>query len=215
MLIDPHSPQPSAIQKAAQTIRDGGIVLHPSDTIYGLACDPFQNAAIERLIALKGRAERKGFLLLIPEVTWIEKLTARVPKIFYQLTENLWPGAITFLLEANAGLSPLIRGEESKVGIRNPALPFLIEWMKAIPGPVVSTSANLSGHAPPQTLAELKELFFKKVDLFLEAGEVEKSEPSTVLDLTVDPPRVAREGRDLRHMRKVLSEMGRAGSGTK
>ncbi|MDA2926987.1 L-threonylcarbamoyladenylate synthase [Acidobacteria bacterium AH-259-G07] len=209
--FDPASPTREVIEKAAQVIRQGGIVLHPSDTIYGLGCDPFNERALQRLFAMKGRSEHKGVLLLLADLSWIKSISANIPEVFYELAEAFWPGPVTFLLEGGSELSPLIRGEDDKVGLRWPDRPFLQLWMKAIPGPVISTSANRSGQPPPEMVQDLKRLFYHQVDLFLESGEINQDvQPSTVVDLTTNPPRIVREGQAAEQVRRFLNQAGRS-----
>ena len=195
MRFDLDCPPPEIIEKAAQAIRRGGIVLYPTDTLYGLGCDPFNEEALQRLFTLKGRSQKKGVLLLVPDYSYARVVSDRIPDLFYELTEAFWPGPVTLLLEGNSSCSRLLLGEEGKVGLRYPDLAFLQRWMKAIPGPIVSTSANLSGE-PSASLEDLKQLFDQQVDLILEGTGMEQpGEPSTVVDLTIDPPKIVRAGR--------------------
>lgn len=204
MRIDLDSLPEATIREAAGVIRRGGIVLHPTDTVYGLACDPFHLQAVNRLFGIKGRPREKGFLLLVPELTWVEKLSAEVPQVFYEVAEKFWPGPFTFLLEANATLPAWVQGKEGKVALRHPALPYLESWMKAIPGPLVSTSANRSGEPLCGSVSSLQKRFEQRVDLFLEIGDMACEMPSSVVDLTTTPPRIVRVGRDVEKIKHFL-----------
>ena len=195
MRVNLQSPQRETIERAARVVRGGGIVLYPTDTVYGLGCDPFNEQAVGRLFEIKRRPESKGVPLLIGERRWVQELCRRVPPRFDGLAEEFWPGPVTFLFAAAPRLSPLIQGDQNKVGVRFPSCPFLERWMKAIPGPLVSSSANLSGQPPSSSVSELQALFGDQVDLFLEAGDLKAGSPSTVVDLSLDPPRVVRQGR--------------------
>jgi len=193
--FDLASPPPDIIEKAAQAIRQGKVVLYPTDTLYGLGCDPFNEEALRRLFAIKGRSEKKGVLLLVQDYSYAEVVSDHIPELFYELVKAFWPGPVTLLLEGNSSCSRLLLGEEGKVGLRHPDLAFLQLWMAAIPGPIVSTSANVSGE-PLAALEDLKQLSDHQVDLILEGTEMEQpSQPSTVVDLTMDPPRIVRAGR--------------------
>lgn len=195
------------MEEAARVIRAGGVVLHPTDTVYGLACDPFQPRAVSRLIEIKGRDKEKGFLLLLPDLTWIEKLCSAVPAVFDGAAARFWPGPVTFLLRASPRLPILVRGREGKVGLRRPALPYLESWMRAIPGPIVSTSANPSGQWVVGSAATLSKRFQNGVDLVLEAGEMENPKPSTVVDLTTTPPGIVRRGREAKGVAQFLGAL--------
>lgn len=205
--VDPYSPAATTIERAAGIIRQGGVVLHPTDTIYGLGCDPFCPQALRRLFEIKGRPPQKGLLLLVPASTWVEKICDEIPEVFYPAAREFWPGPVTFLLPANPNLPSLVRGGSGKVGLRQPALPYLDSWMKAIPGPLVSTSANRSGQESPGSIAALRKLFQDEVDLLLEANEVEDPRPSVVVDLTLCPPRIVREGRGVERVKGFLREL--------
>lgn len=207
MRLDPHRPAAQTIQEAARVIRSGGIVLHPTDTLYGLACDPFNARALEKIYRLKKRPREKGFLLLIADPSWVSRLAAPIPHLFSALAREFWPGPVTFLLLARPELPALLTGEGGKVGVRWPALAYLQAWLKALGGPIVSTSANRSGHPVPGSVAELKRLFAGKVDLFLEAGEVENLTPSSVVDLTVSPARLVRQGKQAHRLSKFLQTL--------
>jgi len=183
------------IEKAARAIRQGKVVLYPTDTLYGLGCDPSNEEALRRLFAIKGRSETKGVLLLVQNYSYAEAISDHIPNLFYELVETFWPGPVTLLLEGNSSCSRLLLGKDGKVGLRHPDLAFLQLWMEAIPGPIVSTSANLSGE-PLAALEDLKQLFDHQVDLILEGRRTKQpSQPSTVVDLTMDPPRIVRAGR--------------------
>ena len=183
------------IEKAARAIRQGKVVLYPTDTLYGLGCDPSNEEALRRLFAIKGRSETKGVLLLVQDYSYAEAVSDHIPDLFYELVETFWPGPVTLLLEGNSSCSRLLLGKDGKVGLRHPDLAFLQLWMEAIPGPIVSTSANLSGE-PLAALEDLKQLFDHQVDLILEGRETQQpSQPSTVVDMTMDPPRIVRAGR--------------------
>jgi len=206
MYLDLDSPSPEIIEKAAQVIRQGEVVLYPTDTLYGLGCDPFNEKALERLFAIKGRPVGKGVLLLVPDNSYSEMVSTNIPNVFYKLVRTFWPGPVTFLLEGKPSFSRWLVGEEGKVGLRHPDVTFLNLWMQAIPGPIVSTSANRSGEPPAQSLDDLKGLFGDQVDLFLEGGKVKRNcKPSTVVDVTRDPPTIVRAGRWAGRVEEFLS----------
>ncbi len=196
-------------EQAARVIRKGGIVLHPSDTVYGLGCSPFDPAALERLLQIKGRRQEKGLLVLIPDRDWVGKLARECPFLTAPTLERFWPGPLTILLPARSELSPLLTGNERKIGIREPAGRFLKDWLKRIPGPVVSTSANRSGFPAPETVKGLEETFGPLVDLIIDAGPLRPGPPSTVLDLTCVPPKILRRGRLAQELEKFLLETER------
>jgi L-threonylcarbamoyladenylate synthase len=202
--LDPLGPDPQLIELAASIIRGGGVVCHPTDTVYGLSCSPFDDVALERVFSIKGRGRNKGVLVLVPTVDWVQRLASSIPPGFSRLSDQLWPGPVTFLLPANDGLPSLIRGEKELVGVRRPDHAFLLRWMENIPGPLVSTSANLSGRPPAQSVDELRQWIAPQVDLFIEATDLGESLPSTVLDLSIEPPQIVRAGVMSEQVSKVI-----------
>ncbi len=191
--IDPLNPDRSALERMASVIRQGGVIVYPTDTIYGLGCVP-DAAAVERIFRIKQRIEEKGVLLLVPGLESARALCSMVPKAFDQLAGQFWPGPVTFLLPARPGLSRLIVGERSLVGCRDPDSLYLRTLMEMIPGPLVSTSANISGEPPSGRVEELRRQLAEQVDLFVDGGDVGELVASTVVDLSVTPPRVVRAG---------------------
>ena len=202
--IDRFSSDPLQIEAAAGVVRAGGIVLYPTDTVYGLGCSGLRVDAVTRLFELKQRPPDRGVLLLIPELAWVERCAHSVPESFFPLAEALWPGPVTFLLPASPQLPALIAGGEGKVGLRQPELPYLRSWMEVIGAPLVSSSANISGHPLPESFEELVALFGKHVDLVLETAEMGGAQASTVVDLCTEPPKIVREGRLAEKVRGLL-----------
>ncbi|MFB3901985.1 MAG: L-threonylcarbamoyladenylate synthase [Acidobacteriota bacterium] len=212
--IDPVNPEPSALERVVRVIRSGGVIVYPTDTIYGLGCVADQPAAVERVLRIKQREGEKGLLLLVPGSESAGSLCSEVPPSFEPLAREFWPGPVTFLLPAHLDLSNLIAGDRGLVGIRNPDSRYLHLLMEAIPGPLVSTSANISGEPPSGRVGELKEQLADKVDLFVDGGDVEKVVPSTVVDLSVIPPCVVRAGvlgTEVRHAIERLQSGRRQG----
>lgn len=205
MRVDLEAPEPEIIAEAVRVIRNGGIVLYPTDTVYGLGCDPFNELALGRLFALKGRERGRGVLLLVPDAAWVSRL-AVVSTVAHQLMERLWPGPVTMLFDPLSTAPKGVLGEDRKIGIRCPENAFLARWLQALKGPIVSTSANLSGRNSPQTLAGIRKLFEGKVNLLIESGEPPESPPSTVVSLE-DPPRVVRAGAQHSRVLEVLDEI--------
>lgn len=194
MLLNPTSPSNQAIEAAASAIRRGELLLYPSDTIYGLGCDPFNPDALKRLVALKGRPEEKGFLVLIPGPGAIPKFARAVPPEARDLLEAFWPGPMTVLLEARSDLPGELVGGGSRIGLRWPDTPFLRALLTRLDGGLVSTSANRSGNRYDGTPDALRRLFECGVDLFLDAGLLPARPASTVVDLAVRPFSIVRRG---------------------
>ncbi len=193
MWVDLESPDPAVIDKATRVICSGGVVLYPSDTIYGLGCDPFNRAAVKRIYALKLRDAGKGVLLLVPNRLWADRLAVEIPPVANHLMERYWPGPLTLLFRPRSSVPSILVGGGERIGVRCPDNPFLQAWLDSWCKPIVSTSANRSGIPAPETMEDLRDLFYDRVDLFLEAGEPTARAPSTVVDI-VGVPRIVRSG---------------------
>ena len=192
--VDLKRPDPAVIEAASRAVEQGEILLYPTDTIYGFGCHGFCASAVERIIRLKRRAPDKGLLLLIPHLGWADRLSSRLPREFHRVAGRLWPGPLTLLIPAAPSLPGPIIGIQGKVGLRYPSLPFLRLWLERLDAPIVSTSANLAGQPAPESGVELESLFGPNVDLFLDAGTLPESAPSTVVDLCGEAPRIVRNG---------------------
>lgn len=192
--VDLQRPDPDVVEAAARAVEAGEVLLYPTDTVYGFGCHGFCAPALERILQLKRRAADKGLLLLIPDLETAGQLSRRLPRQFRRLADQLWPGPVTFLVPAAPTLPASVTGGQGKVGLRYPSLPFLRLWLERVSAPIVSTSANLSGQTAPESGSGLEALFGPGVDLFLDAGRLSESAPSTVLDLCADVPRIVRQG---------------------
>jgi len=192
------------IHQAVECIRSGGVVLYPADTIYGLGCDPFQSAALERIFRLKGRSAARGVLLLISTLEWVNRLASEPGDRAIDFCRAVWPGPVTVLLRAADHLPEQVCGSEGKVGLRVPDSEFLAAWLEELNGPLVSTSANRSGREPTTRVSELREQFEGRVDLFIDGGDLAAGLPSTVVDFSGCAPVIVREGAGLAQVRKML-----------
>ncbi|UCF36632.1 MAG: threonylcarbamoyl-AMP synthase [Acidobacteriota bacterium] len=203
MWVELDSSEAECTKRAAEVVRRGGVAFYPTDTIYGLGCDPFNERAVERIFDIKKRPAEKGVLLLISGIEWFERLSAEVSLAGRELAQRFWPGPLTLIVKPRPDVPPWLLGREGKLGMRWPAPPFLRSWLSELEGPLVSTSANLSGEPVPSTIEEMRQLFQDKVDLFIEA-DLEAGPASTVVDVTVEPARIVRAGALAEEIGKVL-----------
>jgi L-threonylcarbamoyladenylate synthase len=170
------------------------VVAYPTESFYGLAVDVHRTWAIERLFLIKKRKRNRPILLLIPTSAWLEQYVAEVPTVARGLIDAFWPGGLTLVLKARADISPLITAGTGKIGVRVSSHRVAAALTKAFGGAISGTSANLSGSAPSHNAEEIRRNLGKKVDLILDGGECPGKTGSTVLDVTVWPPRILREG---------------------
>lgn len=184
--VDPHNPQEEPINQAAQELARGGLVIIPTETVYGIAANALNKQAVEKLSEIKKRPKDKPFSLHIDEKIKIEHFAKDIPISAYKLINKFWPGPLTVVLQAKDGGTIGIRMPDNEVALR------IISLAKV---PVVCPSANLSGKNPPVSFEEAIKDLNGLVDLAVDAGETKLKTESTVVDLTVEPLRVLREDR--------------------
>jgi len=184
---------PNLLERAAGVLRAGGLVAYPTDTVYGLAALPADDAAVERLFAAKGRPAERAMPLLIASPADLASVAADVPEVAQRLMRAFWPGALTVVLRrAPAFRSPAIAGDT--VGVRVPDHPVPRELVWLLGSPITGTSANLSGRPEALTAYDVREQLGDTVDLVIDGGRCPGGRPSTVVDCAVEPSRVLREG---------------------
>lgn len=178
------------LEDAARIIAAGGIVAYPTEAVYGLGCNPADGAALERLVALKGRAPDKGFILIAAALEQLEPWLGEADAQSLARCTATWPGPATWVLPARPGLPPLLTGGRDSLAVRVTAHRQASALCRACGHALVSTSANVSGAAPARSVAELEAQFGDALPLVL-AGELGGSPRPT-------PIRDARTGRALR-----------------
>lgn len=192
--LNPATPEPKIIARAAAVIRGGGVVIFPTQGLYGLGADALNPAAVERIFALKGRDPGKPLLVLIHRRDQTEILAAEVNALTRRLMDRFWPGQVTFVLPAAPGLPRGLVSTEGKIGIRLAGHPVAVALAAAVGGPITGTSANLSGEGGCADLDQLQPEVKAAADLILDAGPLAGGPGSTVVDTYVTPPRILREG---------------------
>jgi len=193
LAVDPSAPPGAAIADAAAVLEAGGVVAFPTETFYGLGVAALDAAAVRRLFALKGRPESRPILVLVDDPARIERF-ALLTASARELIARHWPGALTLVLPARPVVPAELTAGTGTIGVRQPGHPVARALAAALAAPVTAPSANLTGAAPPTSAADVLAVFDGQIDLVLDAGPSPGGAPSTVLDVTVDPPRVVREG---------------------
>jgi L-threonylcarbamoyladenylate synthase len=196
----------AVLNRAASIIRSGGVVAFPTESFYGLGVSVRDEKAIQRLFAIKKRKENQPVLLLIPAKSLLNQYVIRIPGIASQIMEKFWPGGLTLVFEANPGLSQLLTSGTGKIGLRLSSHPVATALAQAVGGPITGTSANISGQAACLSAEAVRHSLGKSIDFILDGGETEGGKGSTVLDISVDPPTILREGMVSREQLKTYLE---------
>ncbi len=185
-------PTKKSIQKARRILRQGGLIVYPTDTLYGLGADIFNKQAVKEIFKLKGRDFKKPISIMVANLSSLRKL-AWVDKKQEQFIRALLPGPFTLILKKKKIIYQLLTAGKNKVGIRIPDSKICLKLSRNLP--ITTTSANISGQKPSRSVKKLTKLFSIKdenrVDLILE-GKNLSNKPSTVIDLTEMPPKILR-----------------------
>ncbi len=192
--VNPFDPEGVLIQEAARILGNGGVIGYPTETVYGLGADAYNEEAIERLFKIKGRETNKPVSILIGNVEMLEEVTSRIPPLAMGLIRGHWPGALTIIFEATKTCPPILTGDSGKIGVRISPHSIVQKLLEAFKRPITSTSANLSGMPSLFDPDEVYRVFRGRVDLIIDGGKTKGEGESTVIDVTVSPPRVLREG---------------------
>ncbi len=179
--------------KAAKCLKSGGIIAIPTDTVYGLAADPFNPDAVKRLYTVKGRPDGKPIPLVLSSVADVHRVSQNLPEFYFHLTDRFWPGGLTIVIEAK-GLLPVLTAGGNTIGVRIPDNPLLLQILRAFGGPAAITSANLSGEPPATSPEEIGEELASRIDMIVDGGKTPGPIPSTVYDISVSPPLIRRHG---------------------
>lgn len=193
-LADPAHPSSELLEACLERLRRGELLAGPTDTLYGLFCNPFNPKALSRLVALKGNREGKPLPLLVADSREAAQLAAALPEAAERLIEAFWPGALTIVLAARPHLPEAVTGGTGTVGLRQPATPYLLRLMEALGGPLTGTSANRAGEPPAATADQVLDSIGGEVDAVIDGGAAGEVEVSTVVEVRAGAVRLLRKG---------------------
>ena len=191
--VDPLRPDVAALANPVDILRRGGIVAYPTDTMYGLAVDPRNDSAVERLFEVKSRDRSAAVALIASDVA-----QAQEAGVFgaseLALARGFWPGPLTIVVPASSKLSPALTGDLQTVGVRVPAHAVAQALARAFASCITATSANLSGRSPALTADEVAAAFGTRIDAVIDAGPAPGGAPSTIVEVVNDRPVLRRSG---------------------
>jgi L-threonylcarbamoyladenylate synthase len=184
----------SWVREAARCIRGGGVIVYPTETVYGIGCDPWNRAAVELVQGMKRRSRERAMLLLADSRRMVEDRFGSLDPLSALLADAFWPGPLTLVIRPSVVCPDYLFGPSGGVAVRVTAHPLCAEIIREFGGPILSTSANISGQPPVVTFEDARELFGSEADMILEAREPVTGTPSTVVDATSGTIRCVREG---------------------
>lgn len=194
---------------AAALLRAGKLVALPTETVYGLAADATQERAVQANYDAKGRPETKPLNVLVDGMAMVERVCRDIPADAYQLAEAFWPGPLTMILWGNGTLPPIVPAGGDTQGVRCPDHPATLAVIRALGRPLACPSANLSGRPSPKSADDVLAQLGGKIDGVLDGGPCAVGVESTILDLTVTPYRILRQGGLARAELEAVLEPGK------
>lgn len=183
------------IRRAVMVIQKGGVVAVPTETYYGLAADPENEAALHRLFELKQRPQHKPILVLISKIEQLHGYIASIPQLYTDLIDCYWPGPLTLVFPAKTTLSPLLTGGTGTIGVRLTPHPIACRIIDLLGRPITATSANISRHEPARTARQVKMFFGDRLDFVVDGGAADEGPGSTVVNIVEGELCIERPGR--------------------
>jgi L-threonylcarbamoyladenylate synthase len=193
-IIDPAAPDLSLVEKAADIMKQGGVIAYPTETFYGLGCDIASEEGIERLFSSKGRSFAKPIPLIIGSPGDLTKYVRAVPAAAEHLIGRYWPGPLTIIFEMAPFLPERLTAGTGKIAIRHSSNPIAALLARALSGAVTATSANLSNKPECTTADEVTASLGGRINAVVDGGRTPGGVGSTIVDVTVSPPAVVRQG---------------------
>ncbi len=199
--IKPNNPQ-RVIKKIIRLLNQGGVIVYPTDTVYGLGANALNEQAVEKVFKIKKRPFSKPISVLVRDVNMAKKV-AVIDEQVQKILEKIWPGPVTVVLNEKGNLPKILTAGSKKIGLRIPDYKFSLMLMTYLNFPITTTSANISGKAPSGDIKQVLDQFQPSAckhktnfcpSLVLDAGKLSKCKPSTVLDLSGPKPKILRSG---------------------
>lgn len=181
------------IAKGVEILQNGGVIAFPTDTVYGLGADAFNNTAVERLYEIKKRPRYQQFPLLIADIRQLHTVAQPIPEIAWFLARRFWPGGLTLILPKTDSL-PVCVAPGSTIAVRIPNHPVCLALIEALGNALIGTSANITGQPTALTAEEVRQQLGGKIDLIVNGGKCPSGKESTIVDASHEPPLILRQG---------------------
>ena len=192
--VDSQKPDKRTIRYAATWVRRGAVVAIPTDTLYALAADPVNLAAVEEIFRVKGRPDERALPILVNSLDQAMLLAREVPRNFLRLAEEFWPGALTLVVDASHRLPLKVTANTGRIALRWPRSEVVARLIEEFDGPLTGTSANLSGSEACSDAQQVFGQLGNRLNLILDAGETKATAASTIVELHHDKWKILRVG---------------------
>jgi L-threonylcarbamoyladenylate synthase len=195
-ILSTHTPAlfADAVKRAAELLRAGEVVALPTETVYGLAANALEKNAVAKIFQIKGRPARNPIIVHVVGNEMAKSCVKTFPALAEKLSKSFWPGPLTLVLPRAEKIPPIVTAGGETVGIRWPSHPFIQAVIRECGFPLAAPSANLSNQISPTNAAHARAQLGGKIPLIVDGGQSQVGIESTVLDLTVSPPRILRPG---------------------
>lgn len=191
--IDPDQPKPEAIERAASAVRRGKVVAIPTDALYTLVADPFNLRAVSQVFVAKGRESHRSLPLLVADITVAEELAKDLSNRFFILARRFWPGPLTLIVPASEKVPLKVTGNTGRLALRQSRSTVANSLVTTLGQPLISTSANISGHPTCRSGIEVFGMMDGRVDLVLDGGAC-AGPGATTVDVTEPAWKLIRQG---------------------
>ena len=181
-------------EHAGKLLREGKLVIFPTETVYGLAVHAEDNAAVRAVYVTKVRDMSKPLSILVTGMDMVETYAQNIPQAAYKLAETYWPGPLTMILESSGTVASMVTADGDTLGVRCPDHPMTQALLQALGAPLAAPSANPEGQPAPRTAQEVLDYFDGHIEGILDGGPCAVGVESTIVDLTGEEPRILREG---------------------
>lgn len=192
--VNLQSPEEAILTEATRIVSGGGVIVYPTETLYGVGADARSASAIAKVIRAKKRRDNKPILTIIHSVEMLSQLVAEIPSSAEVLVKEFWPGPLTLVFKSRSEIPEELTQGSGTIGVRIPSSTFCLALLQRCNCPLTSTSANISGEPVHRTIEEIKHAVNQEVDLYIDAGELPDSKPSTIVSVVGGKPKLIREG---------------------
>lgn len=191
--VNPENPEEEALNKVVKALIEDKVIAFPTDTVYGLGADIFDEKAVTKIFQIKGRPLKKGLIAMIGSLEQLNFVAQQPSRSALALVKRFWPGALTLIMKSSSSL-PTVVQVNGTIGVRWPNHLLAQKIIQKASFPLATTSANISGQPPALTAEQTIDQLNGLVDLVVDGGPASGGTASTVVDVTVDPPVLVREG---------------------